>query len=196
MKNLSNYLLLCLMLFFGAMACTPKYSAHFNKSDNFYKPAVEPGEKDLANSMEEPTTVKKMEVEPLMASKERMVPTDEAPKINPRAKELLEAYKAETERIREKNLPEKVERRAIKKEKKKLKKKFKKEIKEEIKALKKQNASDDYVLMMLLAFLIPPLGVGLTYGITAEFWISLILTLIFWLPGAIYSLIVVHNYYR
>ncbi|TRX60881.1 YqaE/Pmp3 family membrane protein [Fulvivirga sp. M361] len=50
--------------------------------------------------------------------------------------------------------------------------------------------------MMILAFIIPPLGVGLTYGLTSEFWISLLLTILFWLPGAIYSLFVVHQHYK
>lgn len=46
-----------------------------------------------------------------------------------------------------------------------------------------------FVLYIILAILIPPLAVGLLYGISAEFWISLVLTLIFWLPGAIYAVI-------
>ena len=45
--------------------------------------------------------------------------------------------------------------------------------------------------IILFAILIPPLGVGLKFGIVDKFWISLVLTLLFWLPGAIYSVIVV-----
>ena len=77
-----------------------------------------------------------------------------------------------------------------------LKKEIKSTIKREIKEAKEQGEDDDYILMMVLAFLIPPLGVGLTYGITTEFWISLVLTLIFWFPGAIYSLIMVHQHFK
>jgi len=50
-------------------------------------------------------------------------------------------------------------------------------------------------LYYVLAIIIPPLGIGLLYGITLEFWISLVLTLLFWLPGAIYSLIMTLKYY-
>lgn len=46
-------------------------------------------------------------------------------------------------------------------------------------------------VIILFAILIPPIGVALKFGIVDKFWISLILTLIFWLPGAIYSVIVV-----
>jgi len=46
-------------------------------------------------------------------------------------------------------------------------------------------------VIILFAILIPPLGVALKFGIVDKFWISLLLTLLFWLPGAIYSVIVV-----
>jgi uncharacterized membrane protein YqaE (UPF0057 family) len=47
------------------------------------------------------------------------------------------------------------------------------------------------IVLIILAFFIPPLAVGLKEGITAQFWINLILTLIFWLPGFIHALVVV-----
>ncbi|MTI26812.1 YqaE/Pmp3 family membrane protein [Fulvivirga kasyanovii] len=50
--------------------------------------------------------------------------------------------------------------------------------------------------MMILAVIIPPLAVGLTYGVIDKFWISLLLTILFFIPGMIYSLIVVHNHFR
>lgn len=46
-------------------------------------------------------------------------------------------------------------------------------------------------VIILFAILIPPVGVALKFGIVDKFWISLLLTLLFWLPGAIYSVIVV-----
>ena len=53
-------------------------------------------------------------------------------------------------------------------------------------------ASDNQTLAIIFAILIPPLGVYLYQNaITTKFWISLVLTLLFWLPGAIYSLLVV-----
>ncbi len=47
------------------------------------------------------------------------------------------------------------------------------------------------ILLIILAILIPPLAVGLYEGITNRFWISLLLTLLFFLPGMIYALLIV-----
>jgi uncharacterized membrane protein YqaE (UPF0057 family) len=48
------------------------------------------------------------------------------------------------------------------------------------------------VLCVILCFLIPPLAVYLYFGtIGTEFWISLVLSLLFFFPGVIYSLIVI-----
>ena len=53
-------------------------------------------------------------------------------------------------------------------------------------------ANDNQTLAIIFAILIPPLGVYLYQNaITTKFWISLVLTLLFWLPGAIYALLVV-----
>lgn len=52
--------------------------------------------------------------------------------------------------------------------------------------------SDNTVLLVILAILLPPLAVYLHQGeINTKFWISLLLTLLFWLPGVIYALIVI-----
>ncbi|MBK7289462.1 MAG: YqaE/Pmp3 family membrane protein [Chitinophagaceae bacterium] len=80
-----------------------------------------------------------------------------------------------------------------KKEKKEKIKEVKKEIKA-FKASKKANGdpSTNTLLLVILAILLPPLAVYLHQGvINNKFWISLILTLLFWLPGVIYALIVV-----
>lgn len=44
-------------------------------------------------------------------------------------------------------------------------------------------------LIVVFSFFIPPLGVALDFGITDKFWICLLLTLCFWLPGMIYAMI-------
>ncbi|MFK7771918.1 MAG: YqaE/Pmp3 family membrane protein [Saprospiraceae bacterium] len=69
----------------------------------------------------------------------------------------------------------------------------KRAIKKELKKLKKQKrATDDRtILLVILAILLPPAAVGVYEGITTRFWISLLLTLLFFLPGLIYALIVV-----
>lgn len=80
------------------------------------------------------------------------------------------------------------------------KKERKTRIKETKKAIKKFKAekragrapSDNTVLLVILAILLPPLAVYLHQGeINTKFWISLLLTLLFWLPGVIYALIVI-----
>ena len=69
----------------------------------------------------------------------------------------------------------------------------KKELKEYKKAKKQGNQpSTNTLLLVILAILLPPLAVYLHEGeINNKFWISLLLTLLFFLPGVIYALIVV-----
>ena len=48
------------------------------------------------------------------------------------------------------------------------------------------------VVQVIVAILLPPLGVFLHEGvINARFWIDLLLTLLFYLPGLIYALIII-----
>jgi uncharacterized membrane protein YqaE (UPF0057 family) len=80
---------------------------------------------------------------------------------------------------------------------KKEKKERIKEVKKEIKNFKKEkrkgaDPDTNTLLLVILAILLPPLAVYLHQGeINTKFWISLILTLLFWLPGVIYALIVI-----
>lgn len=53
------------------------------------------------------------------------------------------------------------------------------------------NASSNKLLAAILALFIPPLGVAVHQGINKQFWISLLLTFLFFLPGLIYSLYVI-----
>jgi uncharacterized membrane protein YqaE (UPF0057 family) len=72
-----------------------------------------------------------------------------------------------------------------------------KDAKKEYKAYKKEKRngnepSTNTLLLVILAILLPPLAVYLHQGeINSKFWISLLLTLLFWLPGVIYALIVI-----
>lgn len=80
---------------------------------------------------------------------------------------------------------------------KKDKKERVREVKKQIKAYKAAKRAGDEpstntLLLVILAILLPPLAVYLHEGtINTKFWISLILTLLFWLPGVIYALIVI-----
>ena len=72
-----------------------------------------------------------------------------------------------------------------------------KEVKKEVKAFKAGKrsggeASTNTLLLVILAIILPPLAVYLHEGeINTKFWIDLLLTLLFFLPGVIYALIVV-----
>lgn len=70
------------------------------------------------------------------------------------------------------------------------------EVKQMMKDYKEQKAAGESgtntLLLAILAILLPPLAVYLhENAINAKFWISLLLTLLFWIPGVIYALIVV-----
>lgn len=81
------------------------------------------------------------------------------------------------------------ERKSRLKEAKKLFKQYKAD-----KRAGKKDAETDQVLLAILAILLPPLAVYLKEGeINSKFWISLILTLIFWIPGVVYALLVVFD---
>jgi uncharacterized membrane protein YqaE (UPF0057 family) len=54
-----------------------------------------------------------------------------------------------------------------------------------------ESANVAFVVVVLCAIFIPPVGVALMYGIHSYFWIDLILTLLFFFPGMIFALIVV-----
>lgn len=47
------------------------------------------------------------------------------------------------------------------------------------------------LLLVILAFFIPPLAVGLKAGVGTSLIISIVLTLLFWIPGVIHALWVV-----
>ena len=70
------------------------------------------------------------------------------------------------------------------------------EVKKMMKEYKAGKAADDTstntLLLVILAILLPPLAVYLhENAINGKFWLSILLTLLFWIPGVIYALIVV-----
>lgn len=50
------------------------------------------------------------------------------------------------------------------------------------------------VLTLIATILLPPLGVALKKGLSSDFWINLVLTLIFYVPGLIHGIYV--NYVK
>ena len=47
------------------------------------------------------------------------------------------------------------------------------------------------ILRVILAIILPPVGVFLQVGLTTQFWINVILTLLGYLPGIIHALWVI-----
>ena len=47
------------------------------------------------------------------------------------------------------------------------------------------------LIRIICALILPPLGVFLTVGIGLQFWINLLLTLLFWVPGMVHALWVI-----
>ena len=81
-------------------------------------------------------------------------------------------------------------KKELRKNNRQQRKAFKKEIKAKLKQLR-QETDTDLLLLVIIAILLPPLAMGLYDGITTRFWISLLLTLLFYLPGLIYTLVVI-----
>jgi uncharacterized membrane protein YqaE (UPF0057 family) len=47
------------------------------------------------------------------------------------------------------------------------------------------------IIRILLAFILPPLGVFLQVGLGLHFWLNILLTLCGWLPGIVHALWVI-----
>ncbi len=79
------------------------------------------------------------------------------------------------------------------KERRAYKKALRSKAKDEIRAWKERGADDtNTLLLVLVTILLPPVGMILYEGgLTDRFWISLLLTLLFYLPGLIYTLIII-----
>jgi uncharacterized membrane protein YqaE (UPF0057 family) len=63
------------------------------------------------------------------------------------------------------------------------------EIRKKLKEVKKNRSDIDQTLLIIIAILLPPLAVYLVDGISTPFWIDVILTLLLWLPGAVYAVL-------
>lgn len=76
------------------------------------------------------------------------------------------------------------------KERKEVKKQFRKDLK---KAAKNNQAKGGVgkLLLIIIAVLAPPIAMLLYDGLSGRFWLSLLLTILFYLPGLIYTLVVI-----
>lgn len=63
----------------------------------------------------------------------------------------------------------------------------------EVSKVDKQNSRNDddayFILLVILALILPPLAVYLIDGMGNTFWLSVVLTLLFWIPGVVYAMI-------
>jgi uncharacterized membrane protein YqaE (UPF0057 family) len=64
-------------------------------------------------------------------------------------------------------------------------------IKQALKDAKHSGADGETVLLVILAIILPPLAMALYDGLSARFWISLLLTILGYLPGLIYTLVII-----
>ena len=53
------------------------------------------------------------------------------------------------------------------------------------------DSSTNKLLLIILAVLLPPVAILAHEGLTSRFWISLVLTIFFFIPGLIYTLYVI-----
>ncbi len=68
----------------------------------------------------------------------------------------------------------------------------KQEIRSAIKDFKAGDISENTLLLVIITILLPPLGMYLYEGeINGRFWLSLLLTVLFYLPGLIYTLVII-----
>ena len=93
--------------------------------------------------------------------------------------------------ISEPNTPE---QETVTSEKSKVKTKKVSKLKQKIakKLLKKADGGNNQILAIILAIILPFVGVAVWQnGITKDFWITLLLTFLFYLPGLIYALYII-----
>lgn len=167
---------------------TPKF-AYFNNSYSGYSSA--------RDSDQEKTTEKEQpEVVPndISASTETIPVSVQKPaELTPEEPDI-QAVEKKNKQISEQelsNLKEDIHSsfdNMTKKEKRIKKRAIRKEIRESLKESKTDRTQVNTLLLVIIAILLPPLAVALVDGLTGPFWLSLLLTLLFYIPGLIYAL--------
>lgn len=88
--------------------------------------------------------------------------------------------------------PPQLTKREIRKKKRQERRAKRKAIRTAIKDWRKAEISENALLLIIITILLPPLGMLLFEGaLTTRVLISLLLTVLFYLPGLIYTLIVI-----
>ncbi|HEX8549125.1 MAG TPA: YqaE/Pmp3 family membrane protein [Cytophagaceae bacterium] len=165
---------LCLSVL--AFSCGPKKQiGFFSNTEKTYQvkqsPIADPNNSDLGAMAEGAAVVESSSLEAMSdAQVEKNISS-------------TPAYKAEKIEKKEAIAPAVVA--PVKEAPRKITKEQKKEIK---KALEVGATDTNTLLLVIIAILLPPLAVALVDGIGGPFLLSIILTILFWLPGIIYAL--------
>ena len=175
MKKITNLtqLFFTLVLFNTLFSCSTQKQAYVNNQYHQYTA--------------EKIAPVQSENEVVSASTEEVAPAVIENSVSPEAKAIAKpSVKAEAKKEVVNISKEEIAARV-----KNLTKAEKKEIRKEIKKLSKENRDSPEVatiLLVILAIIIPPLAVFLVDGLELPFWLDLLLTLLFFLPGIIYAL--------
>lgn len=177
-------------------SCAPNYTAHFQQKD--YKmsrytieDSNEQAEPVALTDAEQEAILEDVEIKKVVFEAEEVQKLVEQPAnevIKPKSKEeLIQALKDNPGATVAFNLDKK-ERKALKRE-----------VKEQLKTHKESasimqtRGGESKILYYILAIFIPPLAVFLWRGIGSDFWINLLLTLLFLIPGIVHAIIVISS---
>ncbi len=190
--NLAIVLIVGQLLFACNSAKYYEFAAHKPEAYNKAKPA--PAAEEATPSLTElalkaaDEQAAKQEAAPVLEANAVATVTTVTPKKAVKANVLKEAGAAEAKTVTETEALEMAKERIAsmtKAEKKELKKELKEAIKQD------RGGSRTSIVEIILAIILPPLAVFLHDGIGTSFWINIILTLLFFLPGIIHALLVV-----
>ena len=172
--NLSIALCLSVLVF----SCGPKKQIGFfsNTSDRYevkHSPIADPNKSDLGAMAEGSIDVEASSFEAVSdAQVEQNISTVPAPKAEKIESKVTTAPAVEAAPLKE------IPRKITKEQKKEIKK-----------ALEVGAADTNTLLLVIIAILIPPVAVALVDGLgSGPFWLSILLWLLFYVPGLIYAL--------
>lgn len=203
--NFLSFLLSLALVGFFSSCTSVKYGAHFQPSQN-QQTINEKSDKaedvqlaqeqevsaEMPQAVAVPAETQHKDASSAVASLAAVKAVPETPKTEDLTRRQAEMIKEVKERVQDLSRKEK---RALRREVRKIRLA---EYTKDLPAYEKNEAEDIKqesevnILALIFAILLPPLGVFLHQGeINTKFWISLILTLLGYVPGQIYAVLVV-----
>ncbi len=184
MKNQYTSFIAMLIAILFLQNCAPKYTANFQKPSN----------RILNNYPSNESTATEIERTPVLASLEEKPITIPNETVQPLVISKIKPEEKAASNETEKQILQEV-RRSLKSMSPEEKKALKSTFKEAIKQMKDKNTTQDdaaFILLIILAVILPPVGMLVYEGeLSARFWLSLLLTILGYLPGIIYTLYVI-----